>query len=55
MAKKKGAFASPFVPVDEQPYRIPNNWCWIHLLDSFENCTNSKKRYKAKSIRKKGN
>lgn len=31
MAKKKGAPASPFVPVEEQPYPIPENWCWTYL------------------------
>lgn len=24
------------VPDWEQPYKVPENWCWIHLLDSFE-------------------
>ena len=28
MPKKKGAPASPFVPEEEQPYPIPENWCW---------------------------
>ncbi len=31
MAKKKALFASPFVPVEEQPYPIPENWCWTRL------------------------
>ena len=31
MAKKKGISASPFVPVEEQPYSIPENWCWVKL------------------------
>ena len=31
MAKKKEAFASPFVPEEEQPYPIPENWCWTYL------------------------
>ena len=31
MAKKKEAPASPFVPEEEQPYPIPENWCWIIL------------------------
>lgn len=31
MAKKKGTLASPFVPVEEQPYPIPENWCWTRL------------------------
>ncbi len=32
------------VPDWKQPYKVPENWCWVHLLDSFENCTNSKKK-----------
>ena len=31
MAKKKGVSASPFVPEEEQPYSIPENWCWTRL------------------------
>ncbi len=40
--------AQALVPVEEQPYPIPENWCWIHLLDSFENQTDSKKKIKQK-------
>lgn len=36
MAKKKEAFASPLVPVEEQPYKIPDNWCWVKLEDISE-------------------
>lgn len=49
MAKKKGTLTSPFVPEEEQPYPIPENWCWIHLLDSFENHTDSKKKIQSKA------
>ena len=31
MAKKKATQTSPFVPVEEQPYPIPENWCWVRL------------------------
>ena len=31
MAKKKETLASPFVPAEEQPYPIPENWCWTRL------------------------
>lgn len=54
MAKKKGGSASPFVPVEEQPYPIPENWCWIHLLDSFENHTDSKKKVQSKTYLESG-
>lgn len=36
MPKKKGAPASPFVPVEDQPYPIPENWCWIRFQDVVE-------------------
>lgn len=36
MAKKKEAPSSPFVPVEEQPYPIPENWCWVKLEDVSE-------------------
>ena len=31
MPKKKEAPTSPFVPVEEQPYPIPKNWCWTTI------------------------
>lgn len=31
MAKKKDLSASPFVPAEEQPHPIPENWCWVKL------------------------
>lgn len=30
MARKKGASISPFMPAEEQPYSIPENWCWTY-------------------------
>ena len=30
MAKKKTS-ASPFVPVEKQPYPLPENWCWTDV------------------------
>jgi type I restriction enzyme S subunit len=39
MAKKKEVSASPFVPVEEQPYPIPENWCWTRfdsVADGFQ-------------------
>jgi len=35
MAKKKGTLASPFVPVEGQPYKIPENWCWVYAPSVF--------------------
>ncbi len=31
MAKKKQTPTSPFVPAGEQPYPIPENWCWTRM------------------------
>ncbi len=36
MAKKKVLSESPFVPVEEQPYPIPENWCWTRLKTLVE-------------------
>lgn len=35
MAKKKNN-ESPFVPAEEQPYKIPDNWCWIVLGNAVD-------------------
>ena len=45
MAKKKGAPASPFVPEEEQPYPIPENWCWTYIGNCYE-VTSSKRVHK---------
>lgn len=42
------------VPDWGQPYKVPENWCWIHLLDSFENCTDSKKKIPQKEYLQDG-
>ncbi len=36
MAKKKGTPASPFVPEEEQPYPIPENWRWVKFSSVIE-------------------
>ena len=46
--------AQALVPDVEQPYRVPENWCWIHLLDSFDNRTDSKKKIQQKTYLKDG-
>ena len=45
---------SALVPDWEQPYKVPENWCWIHLLDSFENYTDSKKKIPQKEYLQDG-
>ena len=36
------------VPVEKQPYPVPENWCWIKLPETFENHTDSKKKVQQK-------
>ena len=36
------------VPDWEQPYKVPENWCWVKLVESFDNYTDSKKKIKQK-------
>lgn len=57
MAKaKKGKLCieEMLVSTDLQPYEIPKNWCWIHLLDSFDNVTDSKKKLSTKEYLEEG-
>ncbi len=42
------------VPVEEWPYEVPGNWCWIHLLDTFDNVTDSKKKLATKEYLEEG-
>ena len=37
--------AQAFVPVEEQPYKIPENWCWTYIKLLF-NVTSSKRVHK---------
>lgn len=57
MAKaKKGKLSieEMLVSTDIKPYEIPDNWCWIHLLDSFDNVTDSKKKLATKEYLEDG-
>lgn len=40
--------AQALVPVEKQPYPVPENWCWIKLPETFENHTDSKKKVQQK-------
>lgn len=42
------------VPESEQPYRVPENWCWVRLLNSFENNTDGKKKVFRKAYLESG-
>ena len=44
MAKKKETLTSPFVPEEEQPYPIPENWCWTYLTAGFAECLDSHRK-----------
>lgn len=43
------------VPDWEWPYKLPENWCWLKLVESFDNHTDSKKKIKQKDYLVKGN
>ena len=30
--------AQALVPVEEQPYEVPENWCWVYLTKGFAEC-----------------
>lgn len=42
------------VPDWEWPYKLPGNWCWLKLVESFDNHTDSKKKIKQKDYLVKG-
>ena len=42
------------VPDWEWPYKLPENWCWLKLVESFDNHTDSKKKIKQKDYLEKG-
>lgn len=52
--KGKLTLEDVLVSTEEQPYVIPKNWCWIHLLDSFDNVTDSKKKLMTKEYLEEG-
>lgn len=36
--KRKMTIEDALVPVEEQPYEIPENWCWTYLLTGAAKC-----------------
>lgn len=42
------------VPDWEWPHKLPENWCWLKLVESFDNHTDSKKKIKQKDYLVKG-
>lgn len=59
-AKKEAALTpeerlqAALVPDWEWPYKLPENWCWLKLVESFDNHTDSKKKIKQKEYLVKG-
>ncbi len=59
-AKKEAALTpeerlqAALVPDWEWPYKLPENWCWLKLVESFDNHTDSKKKIKQKDYLVKG-
>ncbi len=54
MAKAKKTIKDVLVSIEEMPYEVPENWSWIHLLDSFDNVTDSKKKVPTKEYQEEG-
>lgn len=50
----KEKWEKALAPVEEQPYEVPGNWCWIPLLDAFANVTDSKKKLTTKEYSAEG-
>ena len=46
--------AQALVPENEQPYQVPENWCWVRLPETFENHTDSKKKVQQKTYLEDG-
>lgn len=42
------------IPNWDEPYKLPDNWCWLKLLSAFENCTDSKKKIQQKDYLESG-
>ena len=42
MAKKQltieEKLEAALVPVEEQPYKVPDNWCWVYMLKGYAEC-----------------
>lgn len=41
---KKITLEEALVPVDEQPYEVPENWCWTYLLNGFAECKDGNRK-----------
>lgn len=41
---KKITLEEALVPVEEQPYEVPENWCWTYLLNGFAECRDGNRK-----------
>lgn len=41
---KKITLEEALVPVEEQPYEVPKNWCWTYLLNGFAECKDGNRK-----------
>ena len=41
---KKITLEEALVPVEEQPYEVPENWCWTYLLNEFAECKDGNRK-----------
>lgn len=41
---KKITLEEALVPAEEQPYEVPENWCWTYLLNGFAECKDGNRK-----------
>lgn len=41
---KKITLEEALVPAEEQPYKVPENWCWTYLLNGFAECKDENRK-----------
>ena len=41
---KKITLEEALMPVEEQPYEVPENWCWTYLLNGFAECKDGNRK-----------
>ncbi|WP_173444110.1 restriction endonuclease subunit S [Selenomonas ruminantium] len=58
MAKKKltieEKLQAALVPAEEQPYKVPENWCWVKFSVTYDNVSSSKNKIKQKDYQNEG-
>ena len=58
MAKKQltieEKLQAALVPAEEQPYKVPENWCWVKFSVTYDNVSSSKNKIKQKDYQNEG-